>query len=109
MNYLIDILKIKERKCVVSINIDLPEEEVKRRILFADNLRYIIRSKGISQTKIARYIGTSVSTIGRYMKGQSMPSDDCINKIADAIGCTVDELFDDTYAPWNFGADIEED
>lgn len=93
----------------MSINIDLPEEEVKRRILFADNLRYMIRSKGISQIKVANYIGVSSPTMTAYMRGRFMPSDERISKIAEVLECTVDDLFDDTYAPWNFGVDIEED
>lgn len=86
----------------MSINIDLPEDEVKRRILFADNLRYIIRSKGISQTRVANHIGVSSPTITAYMRGRFMPTDDRIVKIAEALDCSVDDLFDDTYDPWNF-------
>lgn len=89
----------------MSINMSLPEEEVKRRMRFANNLRYIIRSKNVPRSNIAKAAGVGTSQISEYMRGRCMPSDERISKIADAIGCTVDELFDDTHDPWNFGTE----
>jgi transcriptional regulator with XRE-family HTH domain len=80
-------------------------DEARRIVLFADNLRHIIRTKNISVTKLARQIGISTTMIHQYKSGKSFPNDYIINKLADGLGCTVDDLFDDTYAPWNFGSD----
>lgn len=83
----------------------LPEEEVKRRVLFVDNLKYIMRSRKISATKVAARMGKGIypSTICSYMHGDVFPDDKRIAKLADALECTVDDLFDDSYLPWVFG------
>lgn len=85
----------------------LPEEEVKRRVLFADNLKYLIRVKGLSAGKVANRMGKGVyaSTIYSYVHGDTFPDDERIAKLAEALECTVDDLFDDSYLPWVFGPD----
>ena len=85
----------------------LPEDEVHRRILFADNLKYLMRIKKISASKIADRMGKGVypATIYSYVHGDTFPSDERISSLAMALGCTVDDLFDDSYIPWIFGPD----
>ena len=80
-------------------------DEARRRVLFADNLRYIIRSNKISINKLAKKVGVSSSMIQHYKSGKTFPREDTIEKLAEGLGCTVDDLFDDTYAPWKFGLD----
>lgn len=85
----------------------LPEDEVHRRVLFVDNLKYLMRIKKISAVKVANRMGAGIypSTIYSYVKGDTFPSDDRIAKLAEALECTVDDLFDDSYLPWVFGPD----
>ena len=86
----------------MSIKIFKPDE-ARRRILFSNNLRDMIRHGPISATKLADKLGVTVTTVYNYTRGKSYPDDDRIEEIAVALGCTVDDLFDDTYAPWKFG------
>lgn len=81
------------------------EEEARRRELFVDNLKYLMRTKKISANKIANRIGNGVYpyNIYGYVHGDTFPTDDRIVELAAALECTVDDLFDDSYLPWVFG------
>ena len=83
----------------------LPEEEANRRLLFTDNLKYIMRTKKISAVKAADRMGKGVypTTIYKYMRGEVFPNDEVISALAAALECTVNDLFDDSYLPWVFG------
>jgi transcriptional regulator with XRE-family HTH domain len=81
----------------------LKNEEAARAALFADNLRYIFRSRNLSKTKVANKLGLSTATIHSYLSGRTYPNEEQICQLADVLECSVDELFDDTYAPWKFG------
>lgn len=83
------------------------QEEVERAALFSNNLRWMLRNGPIGNSELARKIGVSPAAIGSYARGRIFPSEDRIQQIADALNCTVDKLFDDTYVPWNFGNDDE--
>ena len=84
---------------------DIPKnDEANRRVLFCNNLRFMIRNGPVGRSEVAIKTGINPSTISSYMLGRTFPSEDRIKQIADALGCSVDELFDDTYAPWKFGA-----
>ena len=79
------------------------QEEIKRAALFSNNLRWMLRNGPIKNSELARKIGVSPATIGLYARGRAFPNDERIRQIADALECTVNDLFDDTYIPWNFG------
>lgn len=81
------------------------EEEAHRRLLFADNLRYIMRTKKLSTAKVASRMGISPSTVSTYATGKQFPDEAHIYALARALRCSVDDLFDDSYVPWIFGAD----
>lgn len=83
----------------------LKGEDVDRAILFSGNLRFMLRNGPVGRTELARRIGVTPSTIGQYTLGRTFPSEERIKQIADALGCSVDVLFDDAYAPWKFGSD----
>lgn len=85
----------------------LKPEDAKRTILFSDNLRYILRSHHITYAALAEKIGVSTSVVCNYALGRSLPSEERIQQIATALKIDVSELFDDTYAPWNFGTGEE--
>lgn len=79
------------------------EEDVKRAILFSQNLRFILREKSINITNIARKMGVTSAAINSYALGRVFPNEDRIKQLAELIGCSVDDFFDDTSAPWKFG------
>lgn len=57
------------------------------------NLR---KERGWSQQKLAQKIGTSGPIIGRYERGEMVPSVEVAKKLADTFGITLDYLVDDT-------------
>lgn len=83
----------------------LKEEEANRRLLFVDNLRHIMRTKGISANKVAKRMDVSPYTINNYTRGKIMPNDEQLKELAQALECTVDDLFDESYIPWQMGGD----
>ena len=78
-------------------------EEANRRVLFCNNLRYMLNNGPINHTELAKRLGLSYASIISYSKGRTFPNDERIRQIADALECTVEDLFDETYAPWKFG------
>lgn len=50
----------------------------------------------MTQQKLAKKIGVSLITIGRYERGERVPSIETAAKIAKALGCTIDELVKET-------------
>lgn len=73
--------------------------------IFSNNLRFISRSKECSAAALARVLGISNYQMRKIMQGETRPTDDQVTKIAETLNCDVSELTDDTYAPWNFGAE----
>lgn len=53
--------------------------------------RMMIR-KGYDRVRLSEETGISVSMIGRYLNGTSIPSIINVKKIANAMGCTVNDL-----------------
>ena len=52
--------------------------------------------RGLNQTKLAKELGVSLSTISAYEKNiRDMPAD-FLNRAADFFGCTTDYLLDRT-------------
>lgn len=84
-------------------------DEANRRTLFCNNLRFMLNNTNVKKKDIAREVGISTAILNQYALGRQFPSEDRIQKIADVLGVTVDDLFDDTYAPWKFGEHIEEE
>ena len=81
----------------------LKPEEADRRLLFCNNLRDLVRNGPVNALTLAKKTGLSTKTIYSYMRGNTYPDDEKIQRLADGLGVTVDDLFDDTYAPWKFG------
>ncbi len=54
------------------------------------NLR---KKKGLTQIETARLLGVGQSSVSMWEKGESTPRADLLPKIADVLGCTIDELF----------------
>ena len=62
----------------------------------SDNMLLIRKKKDLSQTELGRMIGTSGDVIGRYERGDIIPSVEVVSKIADALEVSVDYLLGKT-------------
>lgn len=57
------------------------------------NLRIIRTAKGLSQVELAEAVGIKQATVSRIEKGVNNPSLDVAERIAQALGVNVVELF----------------
>jgi len=60
--------------------------------MFNDNLKKIMKEKGYTVTKLSQLSGVGKSSISQYLSGKNAPSSERIGVLADALGCTVDDL-----------------
>jgi transcriptional regulator with XRE-family HTH domain len=84
------------------------EEDLEWIAMFRNNLKSILKNKGGSLKEVSMKLNISQSKLSEYINGPVRLSDDLIRQIAEAAGCTVDELLDETYCPWNYGLTEEE-
>ena len=68
----------------------MSEEEMMFELQF--KLHRMMIRKGYDRNRLAEETGISVSMIGRYLNGTSIPSIINIKKMANAMGCTVNDL-----------------
>jgi transcriptional regulator with XRE-family HTH domain len=61
-----------------------------------DKILQLRKERGWSQQHLAKQIGTSGPIIGRYERGEMVPSVEVAKKLASAFGITLDYLVDDT-------------
>jgi transcriptional regulator with XRE-family HTH domain len=59
---------------------------------FAERLKELRRHKNLSQTELGKLVGIHYNHIGRYERGNSMPSTDALKRLAEALGITADFL-----------------
>ena len=59
---------------------------------FAERLAYARKQKKIKQADLGKLVGTSGDIIGKYERGENIPSIEVAAKIADALGVTLDYL-----------------
>ena len=69
-----------------------PESETEWRKKFSYNLYRVMRRKGFNQVGLSEASGVSTMSISNYTNGCSTPSVYILIKIADALGCTVNDL-----------------
>ena len=62
--------------------------------IFGDNLKSLLRDRGMTQSDLANAIGTDSRTINRYLSKQRIPTIKNLINIAYALDCTLDELTD---------------
>jgi ribosome-binding protein aMBF1 (putative translation factor) len=74
---------------------------------FGKNLQKHIPLCGMSHGELAEKLGITNAMLSRYIHGNSSPSVVKAFRIAKAIGCTVDELFDCNYAEQK-GSEIDD-
>lgn len=61
-----------------------------------DKILSLRKDKGWSQQTLAKKIGTSGPIIGRYERGEMVPSVEVAKKLADTFDITLDYLVDDS-------------
>jgi transcriptional regulator with XRE-family HTH domain len=62
---------------------------------FGERLAYARKQKKIRQADLGKIVGTSGDIIGKYERGENMPSIEVAAKIADALEVTLDYLVKD--------------
>lgn len=60
--------------------------------VFASCLRMYRAKADLSQEKLAEMIGTHITSIQNWESGDHMPTLRTTIKVADALGCTLDQL-----------------
>ncbi len=67
--------------------------------VFAQRLLQLRKTKKWTQPELAKKVGTSGPIIGRYERGEMVPSIDVARRIANAFDVTLDYLFNDGAQP----------
>lgn len=62
---------------------------------FGERLTYARKQKGLRQFDLGKPVGTSGDIIGKYERGENMPSIEVVSKMADALAVTIDYLVKD--------------
>ena len=65
---------------------------VRLNMNIGENIKYIRKSKGLTQRELAEKIGVTDSAITRYEKGDREPNIETLNKIATALEVTINDL-----------------
>lgn len=60
---------------------------------FRKNLKKMIDRNYITQDELANRVGVDCKTISRYVTGRTIPDCLTLNKIAKALGCSVEDFF----------------
>ncbi len=63
--------------------------------IFASRLLALRKQQGWSQPELAKKVGTSGAIIGRYERGETIPSIGVARKLAEALAVTLDYLVGD--------------
>lgn len=66
----------------------------KLSVLFGNRIREIRESKNIKQNKLAEMINFEPTNLSKLEKGAHLPKEDTINKLTEALDCSVKDLFD---------------
>ncbi len=59
---------------------------------FGDNMMLVRKKRRLSQAALGKLIGTSGDVIGRYERGDIIPSIEVVAKIADVLEVSIDFL-----------------
>ncbi len=62
-------------------------------VLLDNRLRGIIESKNIKQNKLAEMLNIEPTNLSKLGKGVHLPKEETINKLAEALGCNLQDLF----------------
>lgn len=70
-----------------------PKREKEAPYLFKNRVREIRESKGMMKKELCRKVDVSHQTIYRLERGEYSPSLILAHDIADALGCSIDQVF----------------
>lgn len=74
----------------------LPEShnltETNCKIEFGNRLRRVMALKGVNETTLSEKTGIQRTLLSNYISGRTNPSFYAVDKIAKALGCSVDEF-----------------
>jgi transcriptional regulator with XRE-family HTH domain len=75
--------------------ITVPEDDISamRRVV-GRNIKNYRESLGVSQEKLARAVGLSVSAVSKWEQGQTIPSSEYVLALCTIFECSVRDLFD---------------
>ena len=76
---------------------------------FAQNLRKLRKSAGLSQTQLADLVGVSLLTLFRWEKGDRQPRAEEIKKIAQVLHVAEAELFFEQSGSWALRIEVAND
>jgi transcriptional regulator with XRE-family HTH domain len=77
-------------------HVTLNNTERKAEMSFAENLKRLRKEKGLTQEQLARQIGVGKrAVIGYEVEGRYPKKHEVYQKIADALGCTTNDLLTD--------------
>lgn len=68
--------------------------ELDEKRIFAENLKGIMKEKGIEQKTLAQAIGVSDASVSFWLSGQKYPTPGKVQKIADFLGVRKSQLID---------------
>ena len=74
---------------------ELSNEEWKKG--FSNLLRERIRRSGLSQYTLAERIGITKSMLNNYVTGRTIPSTNILNRLAEELNCSADDLIPRKY------------
>lgn len=57
-----------------------------------DKLKQLRLEKGLTQSRLAKFLGVSPSAVGMYEQGRREPDGDLLARMAFVLGCSTDEL-----------------
>lgn len=67
------------------------------RKAFGNNLQKLLPYSGMNKSDLADKVGVSRVMMSQYINGKSVPNIIIARKIAKALKCRIDDLFDDRY------------
>lgn len=71
------------------------------REVFVNNLKFYRKQKGLSQEKLSNEIGMSMTYINQVENKGSWPQPEIVDKIANSLGVSIQELFGIESSPQN--------
>jgi len=71
------------------------------------NLKTIRRARGLSQVDLGEVLGVTRQTVYNWETGQAWPSAEMLPRIAEALGCSIGELFGETIHTENHNREDE--
>ena len=64
------------------------------QIKLATKIAELRKKTGLTQEDLAKTVDVKRSTVSMWESGQSMPRAELIPKLAEALGCSIDEIFE---------------